>query len=73
MRCTCCNRALNDFEATRRTVSTGDFLDMCNQCYSGMEEEIPTVTRPDLNPFDEIADDDLFDENEIDIEEDFRE
>ena len=57
MRCTCCNKALNDSESTRKVVSTGDYLDMCNKCYKDVEQYIPTTSRADLNPNEEIPDD----------------
>lgn len=31
--CYCCNIDLNDEEATRRSNTTGEFLDMCDTCY----------------------------------------
>ena len=46
MRCYCCNRKLSDFESTRRSATTGEFLDMCNKCLIGLN--IATVDRPDL-------------------------
>ena len=54
MRCYSCNCALNDFESTRRTASTGDFLDMCNRCYKDIEPDVPTISRDDLSPTEEI-------------------
>ncbi len=56
MRCSVCDRILNDFEATRRRVDTNDFLDICNKCYRGeLEELIPSIGRTDLNKFDESS------------------
>lgn len=46
MRCCCCNTALTDYEATRRSAVTGDFLDMCNKCITGLG--ITTQDRGDL-------------------------
>jgi hypothetical protein len=46
MRCYCCNNNLTDFESTRRSAETGDFLEMCNRCVKGMG--IATVDRIDL-------------------------
>lgn len=46
MRCCCCNNLLTDFEATRKSASTGDFLDLCNGCIKGLG--ISTVDRGDL-------------------------
>lgn len=50
MRCISCNTLLNDFESTRKIESTGEYLDMCNRCYSDIEVDVPTVGRSDLNP-----------------------
>jgi hypothetical protein len=53
MRCYCCNKALSDYEATRKSVSTGDFLDMCNKCYGSISSEVLAVERTDLRHEDE--------------------
>lgn len=45
-RCVCCNKNLSDFEATRRSASTGEFLDMCNNCLQ--DSGIATKDRRDL-------------------------
>jgi hypothetical protein len=39
---------LSDFEATRKSVQSGDFLDMCNSCFSHVKEDIDVVERQDL-------------------------
>jgi len=36
MRCYCCNVLLSDYEATRRSHETGEFVDMCNPCFAHM-------------------------------------
>jgi len=61
MRCTSCNKNLNDSESTRRVASTGEFLDMCNKCYADIAQDVPTISRPDLNPYEQIEDDDYWD------------
>jgi len=50
MRCVCCNKALSDYEATRRHAVTREFLDMCNECFTQVNESvtIPNTDRPDL-------------------------
>jgi len=71
MRCSCCNRALNDFESTLKHAVTGDYLDTCMKCLDGLD--IPTQGRKDLSPFDDaevwddVSDDDLGLENEDDV------
>ena len=62
MRCSCCNRALNDYESTLRSVQTGDFLDTCMNCLQDLD--IDTVGREDLNWFEEAEDDDSVTEEE---------
>ena len=59
MKCVCCDRNLNDYEATRRHALTNDFLDLCNRCMKDMPN-IPTKDRPDLvkeADFDDDVDD----------------
>lgn len=58
MRCTCCDRLLNDFESTRKSKVTGDYLDMCNKCYGSIQEDLATDIRSDLDEFD-VPDDEL--------------
>jgi hypothetical protein len=60
MRCYCCDKILSDFESTRKSVSTGDYLDMCNKCYSTIKDELHSEERYDLFDGDE---DELEDNN----------
>jgi len=32
MRCAACNDLLTDYEATRKSLVTGDYLDLCTKC-----------------------------------------
>ena len=43
MRCLCCDKILSDKEATRKGVNTGDYLDMCDGCFSTVAEEFPYI------------------------------
>lgn len=43
MRCSCCNKALSDRESTRKGVNTGDYLDMCDNCFSTVSDDFPYV------------------------------
>ena len=53
MRCYCCNKALSDYEATRKSVTTGNFLDMCNKCYGAISSDVLSIERTDLRHEDE--------------------
>jgi hypothetical protein len=57
MRCSCCNRALNDYESTLRHAETKEFLDTCMQCLDGLD--VPTIGREELNPFESSEDADV--------------
>jgi hypothetical protein len=59
MRCIACNKNLNDFESTRKSVVTGDYLDLCNACYHSVEQDIPSNERDDLRSEEEIFDDNV--------------
>jgi hypothetical protein len=44
---------LSDYEATRKSVLTGNFLDMCNKCYGSVSGDILALERTDLRHEDE--------------------
>jgi hypothetical protein len=48
MRCYCCNKVLSDYEATRKSVNTGKYLDMCNKCYGTISSDVLALERTDL-------------------------
>lgn len=53
MRCVCCDKILNDFEATRKSIRTGEYLDMCSKCYSTIDKTVLSYERYDLKDEDE--------------------
>lgn len=54
MRCLACNKELTDFEATRKYINTNDFIDLCNECYKEIKDDIVAEEREDLkNSIDE--------------------
>jgi hypothetical protein len=55
MRCRCCDKNLSDFESTRKHVTTGEYIDMCNQCYGTIDKQVLSYERYDL--YDEEQDD----------------
>jgi hypothetical protein len=58
MRCIACNKNLSDFESTRKSTVTGEYIDLCNGCYSGVG--IVSEDREDLRDV-EVTDDDIDD------------
>ena len=57
VRCLSCNVELTDFESTRKSAETNEFIDLCNHCYTFVKDEVKAVERMDLMHED---DDDLF-------------
>lgn len=54
MRCCCCNNNLNDYESTLKSVTTGDYLDMCKKCLRDLNIKV----MPNKNDPDEVSPDD---------------
>ena len=48
MRCVCCNKILSEFESTRKSITTGEYLDMCNRCYGTISKDVLTYEGYDL-------------------------
>lgn len=46
MRCYACNKRLSDRESTRRSAISGDFLDLCDSCFSTISDDVPCVESP---------------------------
>lgn len=40
MKCLSCDCILSDREATRKSLNTGEFIDLCNNCFSSIEDEV---------------------------------
>jgi len=37
MKCYACNVNLNDYESTRKSFVTGEYMDLCNKCFKGLD------------------------------------
>jgi len=61
MRCIACNKNLNDFESTRKSTTTGEYVDLCNHCFHNVEQDIESIVREDLRDEESVED-----ENELD-------
>ena len=64
MRCLACNKALNDFESTRKSSTTGEYIDLCNHCFHNVEQDIESVVREDLRDEESYEDDNELDDLE---------
>jgi len=57
MRCIACNALLTDYEATRKSELTGEYVDLCNHCYVAVKSDLVVVERDDLLTPDNVEDD----------------
>lgn len=60
MHCVQCDKELSDFEATRKDLRDGSYLDLCNTCYRYVIGLFPVSERYDLWE----AEDESFDSGE---------
>jgi hypothetical protein len=74
MHCVACDKQLSDIETSRKSKKTGEYLDMCNRCFSSISEDVETTTnkslpyQPKINDYDDMIgdnDDDSFEHAEI--------
>lgn len=74
MRCICCDKILSDFEATRKSINTEEYLDMCNKCYATVSDQLLSYERNDLYDeedeyYEDIDDSDFTSQKKLDYEE----
>lgn len=72
MRCLSCDKNLTDFEATRKSVFSGEFIDLCNHCFASVSDDLQTIDRPDLlhdevDDFEEFGTDEFYVDKETDL------
>lgn len=59
MRCMACNVNLTDFESTRKSTITNEYLDLCNHCFYTISDDVSSLERADLEHEDGEVDDDV--------------
>lgn len=48
MHCRSCDVILSDFEATRKSVVTQEYYELCNECFNSIKREVLYRERIDL-------------------------
>ena len=56
MRCLACNKELTDYEATRKSSRSGEFLDLCNHCYTDIKDDIEVIDNPENINYQDYVD-----------------
>lgn len=59
MRCECCDRLLDDVEATARFAESGEFVNMCTKCRGWLPKELKIILRNDLIKREQEDDDSI--------------
>jgi len=57
MRCQACDALLSDYEATRKSELTGEYVDLCNHCYVAIKNDVIVVEREDLSTQENMSED----------------
>ena len=69
MRCLACNALMSDFEATRKSVNTNEYIDLCNHCYYSISDDVNALERTDLeHEEDMVVTDDFTDSVDLDVD-----
>lgn len=71
MHCSCCDRLLTDYEATRKDAHTFKFIDLCKNCFEDIKPFVSVIDRKDLiteQDLDEPDTDDL--DTQVSLEDD---
>ena len=56
MKCLACDKILSDFESTRRSLISGEFMDLCNTCYTNIEDDVPALSKEELSILSKLDD-----------------
>jgi hypothetical protein len=54
MKCLSCDVILTDFEATRKSVNTGEYIDLCNNCFDTVKDDFEVLEREELRCIDTL-------------------
>ena len=59
MRCIACNKLLTDFESSRKSVTTGEYIDMCTDCYKHIRDDVNVIENNDLLHINDVLEEEL--------------
>lgn len=65
MRCRACDAVLTDYELTRKSAQTGEFLDLCNLCFKEIKGSVDAIDNPDNLTAYDYLDPDMWQQDSI--------
>lgn len=54
-RCQACDELLNDYDVTVKSLTTGEYLDMCGSCRASIREEVVAFGNPFMLKQEDIS------------------
>jgi hypothetical protein len=63
MRCIACDSGLTDYETSRKSIITGDYINMCSSCFRDIKNDCLAVGNPSL--LDDSEDDTIEDGSDL--------
>lgn len=64
MRCVCCDKLLTDFESSRKSINTGEYLDMCTDCFKHIKDDVHVIENNNLLHINDVLDDSVLYNND---------
>lgn len=56
MRCVACDVELTDFESTRKSITSNEYVDLCNACYKYIKDDVQTIENTDNINIQDVVD-----------------
>lgn len=56
MRCVACDKLLSDYETSLRSLTTDEYMDMCEECLDTISEEVAVYSLKDPDEMQEVSD-----------------
>lgn len=56
MRCVACDVELTDFESTRKSITSGEYVDLCNTCYKHIKDDVQAIENSDNINIQDVVD-----------------
>lgn len=56
VRCKACDKSLTDYESTRKSLTSGEFLDLCNDCYTYIKDDVYVIDNQENMDIHDVLD-----------------
>lgn len=56
MRCVACDKLLSDYETSLRSLTTDEYMDMCEECLDTISDDVAVYSLKDPDEMQEVSD-----------------